>query len=123
MNQKRPINLNLFTISFPIPAIISILHRITGVVLFLIIPFVLWLWEYSLSPEGFNHLKLYFSYPSVKLFTLLLMIPIFFHFVAGIRHLLMDIHIGETLEEGRYSARWTFIFTIFLLILVGVWLW
>lgn len=123
MNYSRPKNLNLFTIHFPVPAIISILHRISGVVLFLIIPLLLWGLSYSLTDTGFDALQGWFSTFYIKFLLWLLLIPFFFHLVAGIRHLLMDVHIGESLEGGRMTSWATFIITGILVILAGVWLW
>lgn len=123
MLPNRPKNLNLFTIHFPIPAIVSILHRITGFVLFLLIPFALWGLSYSLSSDGFARMQYWFSNPFVKLFFWAVLVPFIFHFVAGVRHLLSDIHIGDTLKGGRLASYLTFIVSAVLIILAGVWLW
>lgn len=122
-NDLRPKNLNLFTIHFPLPAIVSILHRISGVFLFLLIPVLLWTLHYSLTETGFYALQQMLNSFSIKLLIWLLLIPFCYHFVAGIRHLLMDIHIGETLKGGRHTARLTFVAAIVLLILAGIWIW
>lgn len=123
MDNKRPINLNLLTIRFPIPAIVSILHRISGVVLFLFIPVALWGLGFSLTEQGFNILQGWLGSFYIKLMLWLLLIPFCYHFVAGIRHLLMDIHIGEQLQSGRRTAQLTFIIFLLLILLAGVWLW
>lgn len=123
MNHPRPKNLNLFTIHFPVPAIVSILHRISGVFLFLTIPLVLWGLQYSLTDNGFERLQQCLSTASVKFIFWLLFIPFIFHLVAGIRHLLSDLHIGDTLKMGRTTAWLTFIISALLVILAGVWLW
>lgn len=123
MNHIRPKNLNLFTIHFPIPAIVSILHRISGVVLFLLIPFILWALSCSLTSEGFEQIKYWLGQTPVKLFFWLLFVPFCFHLIAGIRHLLSDIHIGDSLKAGRTTAWLTFIITLLVLALVGIWLW
>ncbi|HLF67471.1 MAG TPA: succinate dehydrogenase, cytochrome b556 subunit [Gammaproteobacteria bacterium] len=123
MNRTRPKNLNLFTIHFPLPAIVSILHRLSGAFLFLCIPLVLWLLAYSLTEDGFASLQQCMSSVTAKAIIWLLLIPFIFHLVAGIRHLLSDIHIGDTLKLGRAMALLTFIVTAVLVILAGVWLW
>jgi succinate dehydrogenase / fumarate reductase cytochrome b subunit len=124
VNKKRPINLNLFTIRFPIPAIVSILHRVSGVVLFLLIPVALWVLETSLaSQQSFNKLHDDFSQPCVKVLVWMLVAPFLFHFVAGIRHLLMDINIGIELNTGRLTAIVTSIVALILIILSGVYIW
>src|ERR1700733_11708112 len=97
MKNKRPKNLDLFTIRFPLPAIVSILHRISGVVLFLLIPACLWLLQYSLTYVGFEHLFGFFHQPAVKIVLWCVLLPFIYHLLAGIRHLLSDMHIGTTL--------------------------
>lgn len=123
MNHSRPKNLNLFTIRFPIPAIVSILHRISGFILFLLIPVALWGLEYSLTVSGFDELQYWMGYPLVKIIFWLLFVPFCFHLVAGVRHLLSDIHIGDTLKSGRAMAFATFIIFALLVILAGIWIW
>ncbi|HLB43401.1 MAG TPA: succinate dehydrogenase, cytochrome b556 subunit [Gammaproteobacteria bacterium] len=123
MSHIRPKNLNFFTIHFPIPAIVSILHRISGVVLFFLIPFILWGLALSLTSDGFDLFQAWAGLFYVKLIVWLLLIPFCYHFVAGIRHLLMDVHIGVSLRMGRLFAMLTFAVVIFLLFLLGIWLW
>src|SRR5579862_1349975 len=96
MNYSRPKNLNLFTIRFPLPAIISILHRISGFVLFLLIPLMLWALDFSLNESGFISLQEGFKSFCAKCFLWILLLPLCYHFIAGIRHLLSDIHIGNS---------------------------
>lgn len=123
MNRPRPINLNLLTIRFPLPAIVSILHRVSGVVLFLSIPLVLWGLSLTLTPDGFDAFQDAYDSFFVKFFLWLMLVPFCYHLIAGIRHLLMDIHIGDTLKAGRASARYVILAAILLIILAGVWLW
>lgn len=123
MYHQRPKNLNLFTIYFPIPAIVSILHRISGVFLFFLIPFILWALEFSLTENGFDTLNEWSGYVFVKIVFWLLLVPFCYHLIAGIRHLFSDIHIGESLKAGRLTALLTFIISAILLILAGIWIW
>lgn len=123
MKHSRPKNLNLFTIRFPIPAIVSILHRMSGAFLFLLIPFSLWLLEYSLTPAGFEAIQQALDSVFFKLFFWVLFVPFCFHLIAGIRHLLSDIHIGDTLKMGRRMAMLTFVVSGLLIILAGIWIW
>lgn len=123
MNQFRPKHLNLFTIHFPIPAIVSILHRLSGAVLFFLIPFMLWGLALSLTSDGFDTLREWGNFFYIKFMMWLIFIPFCFHLVAGLRHLLMDIHIGTSLTMGRQFAIGTCVVFIFLIFLVGVWLW
>jgi succinate dehydrogenase / fumarate reductase cytochrome b subunit len=124
VNNQRPKNLNLFTIHFPIPAIVSILHRISGIILFLLIPLFLWGFHLSLtSQEAFNQLHQFLLTPIMKFIVWVFLSAFIYHFIAGIRHLLMDIHIGEELKSGRLLAMLTMVISIFFIIITGVWLW
>lgn len=123
VNYTRPKNLNLLTIRFPLPAIASILHRISGFFLCLLIPFMLWLLSYSLTDVGFYDLQYLAASPWVRLFFWVLMAPFCYHLMAGIRHLLSDMHIGNTLKTSKCAVLAVFAFTGLLLILVGIWLW
>jgi succinate dehydrogenase / fumarate reductase, cytochrome b subunit len=124
VRDHRPKNLNLFTIRFPIPAIVSILHRVSGVILFLSIPIVLWVLDYSLSSqENFQHLHDILTTPFAKVFTWLMLAPFLYHFVAGIRHVLFDFNIGVNLSTGRLSAFLTIVLSLILIILAGIYIW
>lgn len=124
MSDQRPKNLNLFTIRFPLPAIVSILHRISGVILLLCLPFLLWSLDTSLSSqEGFDSMRNSISSPLIKMAILLFLAPFFYHLVAGIRHLLMDLNIGVGLKGGRLTAALTFVITLVLVMLAGIYLW
>lgn len=123
MNTVRPKNLDLFTIRFPLPAIVSILHRISGVILFLFIPMLLWLFQYSLGYAGYEQLQTFFQSPVVKLFSWGLLLALAYHLVAGVRHLLADLHIGTTLAMGRLTAKCVFLVFALLAISLGVWIW
>lgn len=124
MNDKRPVNLDLTTIKFPVTAIASITHRITGVAIFVALPVLLWMMDRSLaSPESFADLKQLMTSPLVKLVLWAILAFISYHLVAGIRHLIMDAGVGETLEGGRRGATATFIITAVLIVLAGAWVW
>jgi len=123
VNRPRPKNLNLLTIHFPLPAIVSILHRVSGAFLFLLILFILWGLSFFLTVSGFEILQQWLGSIYVKLIFWILFVPFCFHLVAGVRHLLSDIHLGDTLKMGRTTAVLTFIISALLIILAGVWLW
>jgi succinate dehydrogenase / fumarate reductase cytochrome b subunit len=123
VNHQRPKNLDLFTIRFPLPAIISILHRISGFVLVVFIPIVLWLLSMSLTYDGFNSLQQWSDSFFIKLCFWAILAPFCVHLVAGVRHLLMDAHIGTTLKNGKRGAKITLIVSIVLILLAGIWLW
>ena len=124
MNDKRPVNLDLSTIKFPVTAIASITHRVTGVAIFLALPILLWMLDRSLaSPESFADLKELMTSPLVKLLVWAILAVLLYHLVAGIRHLIMDAGVGETLEGGQRGAKLVFIISVVLILLVGGWIW
>ena len=123
-NKKRPVNLNILTIRLPIPAIVSILHRISGLVLFILIPVALWGLSYSLSSQdNFQDLHDKLTTPFMKCVVLLMLAPFIYHFVAGIRHVLLDFNVGVSLQGGRFSSILTLAISFILFILAGVYLW
>lgn len=122
--SKRPINLNLLTISFPITAIVSILHRISGFLLFLVIPIFLAVMALTLhSPETFFTVHICFAHPLIKLLLLGFLFALFYHLFAGIRHLLMDAGVGEELKSARFSAGFVMVLTILITGWMGIYLW
>lgn len=124
MKNRRPVNLNLFTIRMPIPAIASILHRLSGALLFLCIPLILWGFKRSLaSQQDFDDIHQMFTTTCSKFIIWVLLSAFIYHFIAGIRHLLMDINIGVELKSGRISAFLTIFLAFVLIVLTGIWLW
>lgn len=121
---KRPVNLDLSTFKFPVTAIASILHRISGFILFLLIPFILGLLAYSLkSPECFQTLQSGFAHPVSKVIFLGIFLALFYHLLAGVRHLIMDTGRGEKLAQARCSARFIMIVAVLATVGMGVYLW
>jgi succinate dehydrogenase / fumarate reductase cytochrome b subunit len=103
--DTRPVYLDLRRIRQPVTAIASIGHRISGVLLFLSIPFVIWMLERSLqSPQGYRQVAALFEHGLVDLLALVIAWAAAHHFFAGIRFLLLDIDIGLDLETARKSA-------------------
>ena len=108
--QPRPRfrNLNfplLLTYRLPLPGLVSIMHRISGAALFLMLPLLLWLFDLSLMSElSFERLRAIVSNVFFKLLLVLLIWAFFHHLVAGIRYLLLDLHIGIDLRSARVSS-------------------
>jgi succinate dehydrogenase / fumarate reductase cytochrome b subunit len=103
--ENRPRFLNLLQIRMPIGAVASIAHRISGVLLFLILPATVFLLELSVrSPEGFDQARAILQAPLVRLFGLVLAWALLHHLLAGIRFLLLDLEIGIEREQARLSA-------------------
>ncbi|MEH6528401.1 MAG: succinate dehydrogenase, cytochrome b556 subunit [Porticoccus sp.] len=124
MNKKRPVNLDIGTIQLPITAYVSILHRVSGVVLFASIAVFLWILDASLSSEeSFNTVKECIGGTLCQLIIWASLAALAYHMVAGIRHLIMDFGIGETLEGGRLGAMIALVVAAVLIVLAGVWVW
>lgn len=121
MKQKQVVYLNLFQFRFPITAIVSILHRISGVLLFLSIPALLWGLQLSLASESdFTYLRGGLDCLPIQLILWLFLSALFYHLVAGIRHLLMDLCIGDTKAGGRLGAYTVMIMSGIFTVLAGV---
>jgi len=124
VNDKRPVNLDLSQFSFPLPALTSIVHRATGIILFVGIAILMYILELSLtSEESFNSVKECLDGFFVKFIIWGILSGLLYHLVAGIKHLLMDFGIGETLEGGVLGAKVTIVVSVVLILLAGVWLW
>jgi succinate dehydrogenase / fumarate reductase cytochrome b subunit len=104
--RDRPKNLDLRTIRLPINALVSILHRLSGCVLFLLIPIILFtLFQTLKSENDFNNLKFILALPKLKIIYFVLLWPFFHHFYAGIRHLAMDIYFATSLVKAIYTGK------------------
>ncbi|STY28155.1 succinate dehydrogenase, cytochrome b556 subunit [Legionella wadsworthii] len=124
MNKKRPVNLDLGSLKYPPMAIASILHRISGVVLFVLLPIMLCLFSESMqSEQAFAQVKTWLTQPAYKMVVWAFGAAMIYHLLAGIRHLLMDMGFGEHLESGRRSAVLVIILAIILSIFLGFWIW
>lgn len=103
--KKRPKNLDLTTIKLPLPGKVSILHRVSGAGLFICLPVILWLFSASLSSaETFATFKSVFASLPVKVVLAGLIWAYLHHFCAGVRFLLLDLHIGIDKETANKSA-------------------
>ena len=103
--DHRPVFLNLFQIRLPVQGIASIAHRISGILLFLFIPFVLSLLMHASSnKEGYAWV--------LGIINMSVLMPVFFlvawafwhHLFAGIRHLMLDLELGVEKQSSRISA-------------------
>ena len=123
--KPRPVYLNLLEIRQPLPAIVSILHRISGALLFLVgIPVLLWGVHVSVaSPEAFAQWKSVMAQPLWKLVALALAWAYIHHLLAGLRHLALDVHVGVELAPARRSAAIVLILSLLLTVIVAVRLW
>ena len=124
MARPRPKHLNLFQIRLPVPGLISIMHRVSGAVLFLFIPLLLILFELSLeSPETFSRFKAMFSHWAFKMVLIGLIWAYLHHLFAGVRHLALDLHYGIGLPAARASSWAVLAGAIILTAVIGVKIW
>lgn len=124
MNKKRPVNLEISTIKLPITAYVSILHRVSGVFLFAGMGVLMWLLDASLeSAEGFAAVQETFANPVYQFIVWTVVAALAYHMAMGIRHLIMDFGIGETLKGGQLGAKLALVAAVVLIILAGVWIW
>ena len=113
VKDTRPVNLDLTTVKFPLPAITSILHRISGVSLFFSIGVMLYLMQLSLESEaGFEQVLELLRATPVKLMVWLILAGLLYHLIAGIKHLLMDWGLGESREGALRGAQVTLILAL-----------
>jgi succinate dehydrogenase / fumarate reductase cytochrome b subunit len=124
VNDKRPVNLDLTTIRFPITAIVSITHRVSGIILYGAIAVLLWMLQASLASEqSFNELKKLLSSPLARIIVWGTVAALAYHLVMGVRHMIMDLGFGESLEGGRRGAQIAVVIAVILIVLAGVWVW
>ena len=124
MKDNRPVNLDISTIKFPLAAITSITHRITGVILLIGFGFLLYLLQLSLESEsGFVLVQELLSGPIVKLLIWAVIACLIYHFIAGCKHLLMDLGIGETNEGAQIGSWLVVVFSAVGILIAGVWIW
>lgn len=101
----RPVFLNLAQIQFPVGALTSILHRITGVCLAVGVPFAVYLLDLSLrNQQAFERVAALFGNLAFKAVMVFLVWALAHHILAGIRHMLTDVNVGSTLHSARRSA-------------------
>jgi len=124
MNNKRPKFLALHQIRLPLPGMVSILHRLSGALLFLALPLLLWILQCSLrSINTYTELIDNLQHPASKIFLLLVLWAFLHHFCAGIRYLAIDLQFASSLARARSSSRWVLAISLGLTATAGVWLW
>ena len=130
--EQRPVYRNIhitqiITYRLPAPGMVSILHRISGALMFLLMPFIIWLFDTSLSSEV-SYERFSAAFVSgigvvpgliVKLVTLGLIWAYLHHFIAGVRHLWMDATHSVSKVQGRTSALFTLVLSLLLTLALG----
>ena len=123
MDKKRPVNLDLGTIALPITSYVSILHRVSGVIMFFAVAVLLWLLESSLASEdSFNELSDLFNNPLCQIIVWGTLAALAYHSVAGMRHMIMDFGVGEdSFYAGRLSAWAALALAALVIALITLW--
>ena len=124
MNKHRPKHLALHLIKLPLPGFVSVLHRISGLLLFLALPLLLLMLQYSLrSIETYTQLLAVLAHPLAKLMLLGLLWAFLHHFCAGLRYLAIDLDYGVELAQARASSKMVLAVSLVLTVLLGARLW
>ena len=122
--RKRPKHLNLLKIRLPLPGVVSILHRVSGVILILALPVALGSLQVSMeSEEGYDCVAEFFGHPLMKLVVWGTAWALFHHLCAGVRFLALDFHIGMELPAARKTAGAALAGGILMTLAFGAWLW
>ena len=106
-NDHRPVNINLIKIKLPISALTSITHRLAGMYIFFITyPLSVFLFYLSISSsESFINLtNILINTIYISTFVAFSYLVLWYHILTGVRHLIMDMHIGESLDASKYSS-------------------
>jgi succinate dehydrogenase / fumarate reductase cytochrome b subunit len=125
VSDKRPVNLDLGTFKHPLISVVSISHRVSGVILFVGLVFLFNLFDTSLEGAvGFATAQTLLQENFIAQFiTWGLLSSLGFHFSAGVKHLVMDLGHGEELDAANKAAKFVIGLTVILAALAGVWVW
>lgn len=119
--NDRPVYLNLLKIRLPLPGVVSFGHRISGVLLFLALPFLVAMMERALaSPEGFAQAATWLRHPVAWPVWAVLAWSLAHHFLAGIRFLLIDLDVGVD-RVGARAGAWLVLFGGLVLAVLLLW--
>jgi len=122
--KKRPLWYNLSPLNLPVPGLVSILHRVSGAMLFLGLLAFLYLLELSLASEsGYAQAGELLRHPIAKVVVIASIWALLHHMCAGVRHLFLDIDVGTNLHAARRSAFAVFIVSLAMAASIGVRLW
>lgn len=126
MHPDRPVNLPLprLAAAMPVTAVASILHRVTGIVLFAGTLFLCYLLDLALTDEaGFARAAAIIDAAPGALAAWAILTSLAYHVVAGVRHLLLDFHIGDSLRAGRIGSWLTLVLAAMAAVGLAIWLW
>jgi succinate dehydrogenase / fumarate reductase cytochrome b subunit len=122
--RQPPKDLNVFRIRLPVPGVVSILHRISGAAMFLFAWALLWLLQMTLeSSDSFEQVGMLADHWFAKVFLIGMLWAFLHHFFAGLRFLLLDVHVGVALPAAR-ALSWTVLaISLTLTVVLGALLW
>ena len=124
VNKNRPVNLDIATFRLPITAYVSILHRVSGVANVFISLALIWLLSQSLASEdSYEYVIDLTNLLFVKVVLFLILANLIYHSCAGMRHLIMDMGIGEDFKSGALGARILFVAAAIAAVAWGIVLW
>ena len=125
MKSDRPVNINPLTdYGWPFTAIVSITNRVLGMVLFAGVAFGLYLLDMALaSEESFAEVTALMQFTLVKAAVLFFIFSLTYHLVAGVKHLLLDFHIGDTFEAAQIGSAIVVISSVIITGIIGINLW
>ena len=124
MNNHRPKHLALHLIKLPSSGIVSILHRISGMLLFFALPLLLLMLQYSLrSIETYTQLIDVLAHPIIKLMLIGLLWAFLHHFLAGLRYMAIDLHYFSSLAQSRTSSKLVLFVSLIGTVFIGAKLW
>ena len=116
--------MDLTSLKFPITAIVSILHRLSGIAIFLLMPLALYALSMSLhSHATYDDLESMMALRLMKLGLWVFLSSLAYHAIAGIRHVILDMGFGEEALQAKRSAIIVLLTAIIAIILLGVWIW
>lgn len=122
MKKERVVFLNLFQIKLPLVAVISLIHRISGLLLIIAIPFAIYCMQLSLQGDaGFQQAITLLSHPVVRLLEVILFALLMFHLFAGLRFLLIDLELGLSRRMASLSSQLVLLATFVVTLLFGLW--
>ena len=123
-NTQRPVFLNLLQIRLPIGGVLSIIHRVSGVLLVLAIPVLIYFLQLlNDGEESFAQAQTFLQTLSGKLVLSLIIWLLIQHSMSGIRHLLMDLDFSYDKHVARTTARVAFVCSSMLIVVTGILIW
>ena len=126
MTAERPVNLSVLGLfaAMPVTAVASILHRITGIVLFVGALYLCYLLDLALGDQaGFAQAGVVLATPAGKLALWAILAALGYHVIAGVKHLLLDLHVGDTLKGARVASWVSIVLAVLAAVAAAFWLW